>query len=53
MHIYNRLRYWKSNIMKEQKNISGLSSTMKVIALGAIVKFAIHLYYAPEYGFFR
>lgn len=38
--------------MKEQKNIFGLSSTIIVIILGAIVKFALHLYSAPGYGFF-
>ena len=38
--------------MIERKYIFGLSSTMMVIMLGAIVKFAIHLYSAPEYGFF-
>ncbi|CAG1014831.1 hypothetical protein ANAEL_05093 [Anaerolineales bacterium] len=38
--------------MKEQKYILGLSLTVITILLGAIVKFAIHLYSAPEYGFF-
>ena len=38
--------------MNDRKNIFGLSSAIIVIILGAIVKFALHLYYAPEYGFF-
>lgn len=38
--------------MKSQRNIFGLSSTGIAILLGAIVKFTMHLYYAPEYGFF-
>jgi hypothetical protein len=38
--------------MKEQKNIFRLSSTAMIILLGAMMKFALHLYYAPEYGFF-
>lgn len=38
--------------MKAPKNIFGLSSTGMVIIPAALVKFAIHLYYAPEYGFF-
>lgn len=38
--------------MKEQKSIFGLSSVGIVILLGAMVKFVMHLYYAPEYGFF-
>ncbi len=38
--------------MQEQKRFWGLSSTGLVILIAAIVKFAIHLYYAPGYGFF-
>jgi len=38
--------------MKERISIFGFSSPVIVIMLGAIVKFAIHLYSAPEYGFF-
>ena len=38
--------------MKERKNGFVLSSTTSVLLLGAIAKFALHLYYAPEYGFF-
>jgi hypothetical protein len=42
----------KVHFMKSQRNFFWLSSIGIVILLGAIVKFAIHLYYAPEYGFF-
>lgn len=38
--------------MQDQESIFGLSSVTLVIVLGAATKFAIHLYYAPEYGFF-
>ncbi|MBK9924531.1 MAG: glycosyltransferase family 39 protein [Anaerolineales bacterium] len=38
--------------MQEQKRIFGLSSINFVIFLAALVKFAIHLYSAPGYGFF-
>jgi hypothetical protein len=38
--------------MKERKNSFVLSSTTSVLLLGAIAKFTLHLYYAPEYGFF-
>lgn len=38
--------------MKEHKKFFGLSSCGIVILLGAIIKFVMHLYYAPEYGFF-
>jgi hypothetical protein len=38
--------------VSEQKRFFSLSSTGLVILLAAIVKFAIHLIYAPGYGFF-
>jgi 4-amino-4-deoxy-L-arabinose transferase-like glycosyltransferase len=38
--------------MQDRKYIFGLSSVTLVIILGAAVKFAIHMYYAPGYGFF-
>ena len=38
--------------MQDRKYLFGLSSVTLVIILGAIVKFVIHLYYAPGYGFF-
>ncbi len=38
--------------MKAGKSLFGLSSVSLVILLGAIVKFALHLYYAPGYGYF-
>jgi hypothetical protein len=38
--------------MREQKYIFGLSSVTLVIFLGAIAKFALHMFTAPGYGFF-
>jgi 4-amino-4-deoxy-L-arabinose transferase-like glycosyltransferase len=38
--------------MQEQKLIAGLSSVYLIIILAAIVKFALHMYIAPSYGFF-
>ena len=38
--------------MKERKYIFGLSPIVFVILLGALVKFTLHLYSAPEYSFF-
>ena len=38
--------------MQNQKYIFGLSSVTLVIILGAVVKFALHMYMAPGYGFF-
>jgi hypothetical protein len=38
--------------MQARKNIFGLSSVTLVILIGAVVKFALHLFHAPEYGFF-
>ncbi|MGA2489013.1 MAG: glycosyltransferase family 39 protein [Anaerolineales bacterium] len=38
--------------MKDQKQFFGLSSVPLVIILGALVKFALHLYYASGYGYF-
>ena len=38
--------------MQDRKYIFGLSSITLVIILGAMVKFALHLYYAPGYGYF-
>jgi len=38
--------------MWNQKRIFGLSSVNLIILLAALVKFSIHLYIAPGYGFF-
>jgi hypothetical protein len=38
--------------MQDRKYLFGLSGIPLVILIGAAVKFAIHLYYAPGYGFF-
>ena len=38
--------------MKDRKYIFGLSSVSLVIIIGAVVKFVIHLYSAPGYGYF-
>ena len=38
--------------MQDRKYIFGLSSVTLVIILGAVVKFAMHMYIAPGYGFF-
>jgi 4-amino-4-deoxy-L-arabinose transferase-like glycosyltransferase len=38
--------------MQERKYIFGLSSVTLVIILGATLKFALHMYMAPGYGFF-
>ena len=38
--------------MQDRKYIFGLSSVTRVIILGAVVKFAMHMYTAPGYGFF-
>jgi 4-amino-4-deoxy-L-arabinose transferase-like glycosyltransferase len=38
--------------MEIGKRLFGLSSVSLVILLSAIVKFALHLYYAPGYGYF-
>ena len=38
--------------MKVHNRLFGLSSVSLVILLGTIVKFALHLYYAPGYGYF-
>ncbi len=36
----------------QDRKYFGLSSVSLVLILGALVKFAIHLYYAPGYGLF-
>ncbi len=38
--------------MQDRKYIFGLSSVTLIIILGAVVKFAMHMYIAPGYGFF-
>lgn len=38
--------------MRVHNHISGLSSTGLIIILAAVVKFALHMYMAPGYGFF-
>jgi hypothetical protein len=38
--------------MQGRKNIFGLSSVTLVIIVGATVKFALHMFNSPEYGFF-
>jgi len=38
--------------MQDRKYIFGLSSITLVIIIGAVIKFAIHLYSAPGYGYF-
>jgi hypothetical protein len=38
--------------MEEHKNTLRLTSLGTIIILGAIVKFGLHLYSSPEYGFF-
>ena len=38
--------------MQEQKHIPGPSSILLVILLAAAVKFALHMYIAPGYGYF-
>jgi 4-amino-4-deoxy-L-arabinose transferase-like glycosyltransferase len=38
--------------MQDRKYIFGLSSVTLAIILGAVLKFALHMYMAPGYGFF-
>lgn len=38
--------------MQDRKYIFGLSSITLTIIVGAVIKFALHLYVAPGYGFF-
>jgi hypothetical protein len=38
--------------MKDRKYIFGLSSVSLAIIIGAVVKFSLHLYSAPGYGYF-
>ena len=38
--------------MKDRKRISGLSTISLIMLMGALLKFVLHLYMAPGYGFF-
>jgi len=38
--------------MQERKHITGLSSVNLIILLAAAVKFTLHMFTAPGYGFF-